>query len=262
MKIKPLGFTIFVVILLVVFVGGALFGGSSDPQTLPTVTDRFFVNDFADVLTVEDEQAVYEQGVALQETTTAQVVLVTVQDTGDSDLETFSYDLATQWGIGQAEEDNGILLLFTVDGPHSRIEVGYGLEGALNDSKAGRILDTYLVPAYGDSAAWSAALRDTYTAILNEVYGEYGMADLQTPLETPLPVEEELTTEDLAALLPFLILFVLIILLGRRGGGSGLGWLLLANHHGGGFRGGGGFGGGGGGFRGGGGGFGGGGASR
>ena len=258
MKIKPLGFTIFVGILLVVFVSGALFGGC-DAEALPTATDRFFVNDFADVLTDEDEQTVYELGVALQEATTAQVVLVAVQDTGSSDLETFSYDLATQWGIGQDDKDNGVLLLFTVDGPHSRIEVGYGLEGALNDSKAGRILDAYLVPAYGDSTAWSAALRDTYTAILNVVYEEYGMTDQQVPLENPLPVEEDLTMDDLVALLPFLIVFVLIVVLSGRGKA---GWLLVGcHHHGGGFRGGG-FGGGGGGFRGGGGGFGGGGASR
>ena len=258
MRVNKSGIAVFAIVLVAIF-ASSMLGGCSE-EALPTATERFFVNDFADVLTDEDEQAVYEAGVALQENTTAQVVLVTVQDTGDSDLETFSYELATGWGIGQANEDNGILLLFTVDGPHSRIEIGYGLEGAVNDSKAGRILDTYLVPAYGDSAAWSSALRDTYLAILNEVYGEYGMTDLQTPLETPLAEEVELTTEDLVALLPFLLVFILIVVLASRGK---LGWLLVGGHHHGGGGFGGGFsGGGGGGFRGGGGGFGGGGASR
>lgn len=255
MKVNKTAITVFVIVLVAVF-ASTMLGGCSE-EALPTATERFFVNDFAEILTEEDEQAVYEAGVALQENTTAQVVLVTVQDTGSSDLETFSYDLATSWGIGQAEEDNGILLLFTVDGPHSRIEIGYGLEGAVNDSKAGRILDTYLVPAYEDSAAWSGALRDTYLAILNEVYGEYGMTDLQTPLDTPLPQEEELTTEDLLLALPFIVVFLLLIILSKRGG-----WVSVGGHMGGGFSGGGFRGGGGGGFRGGGGGFGGGGASR
>lgn len=225
---------------------------------LPTATDRFFVNDFADILSDSDEDTVYQAGVALQEATDAQVVLVTVQNTDGLELEEYSLQLAREWGIGDSEEDNGILLLFTVDGPHSRLEIGYGLEGAIPDSKAGRILDTYLVPGYEDAASWSARLTDTYKAVVNEVYAEYGLTESILPLET-LPAEEEGDLSDLILMIPFIVVFVLVMLRGR------VGWLPFI----GGFHGGhhGGFGGGGGGFRGGGfhgggGGFGGGGASR
>jgi len=250
-------FTILTVVLLGVFLLW-LFWGTAEPAALPAATQRFFVNDFAEILTEEDENAVYEAGGNLQNATTAQVVLVTVQDTGDRDLETFSLELAREWGIGQQGEDNGILLLFTVDGPHSRIEVGYGLEGAMNDSKAGRILDTWLVPHYGDSAAWSGALRDTYIAILNVVYEEYGLTEQKLPLAEPEGYDAE---EDASAMIVLLVvlLCVAVVLTSKRGGGR---WVFLGGggHHGG--FGGGGFGGGGGGFHGGGGGFGGGGASR
>ena len=229
-----------------------LAGCDAEPtMTYPEPTERFFVNDFADVMTDEDEQAVFEAGVALYEATDAQIVLLTVNDLGGQSLEDYSLHIARDWGIGDEQKDNGVLLLFTVDGPHSRIEVGYGLEGALNDSKAGRILDTYLVPWYGDSDAWSAQLTDTYKAILNEVYIEYGLTENLMTVETPVAEEGG---EWIIAV--FVLIVLVVLLSSRRGGLFFLPSFGGFHHH----SGGGGFSGGG--FSGGGGGFGGGGASR
>ncbi len=232
-----------------------LLTGCAAQQTMsyPDPTERVFVNDFADVMTDADEQAVYEAGVALYEATDAQIVLLTVSDLGGQSLEEYSLHIAREWGIGDEEKDNGILLLFTTDGPHSRIEVGYGLEGAVNDSKAGRILDTYLVPWYEDSDAWSAQLTDTYKAILNEVYTEYGLTENLLTVKTPV---DEGGGEWIYAV--FMLIVLVTLLSGKRGGLFFLPHFGGFHHHGG--FGGGGFGGGG--FRGGGGGFGGGGASR
>lgn len=254
-------------ILLIAVWIGLLTGGCAlfEEQPYPSATDQFFVNDFADVLSDEDEQRIYNSGVRLFDATGAQVVLATVDSLGGRELEDYSIGLAREWGIGDAEKDNGILLLFLTDGPHSRIEVGSGLEGALPDSKAGRILDTYLVPWYEDSDGWSEALFNTYMALTNVVYTEYGMTEelYDLPEKKTDPVMD--TVEWIVTLLP-LIIFILIILLNRRGhhiwifpGGFGGG----GGFRGGGFGGGGGgFSGGGGGFSGGGGGFSGGGASR
>ncbi len=225
-------------------------------MSYPDPTERFFINDYADVMTDEDEQTVYAAGVALYEATDAQIVLLTVNDLGGRSLEDYSLTIARDWGIGDEEKDNGILLLFTTDGPHSRIEVGYGLEGAVNDSKAGRILDTYLVPWYEDNEAWSAQLTDTYKAILNEVYIEYGLTENLLTVETPVYDGGN----DWVLALPMLIVLI-ILLASKRGGLFFLPYFGgFHHHHHGGFGGGGGFRGGG--FGGGGGGFGGGGASR
>lgn len=233
-----------------------LLTGCDSTQTMafPDPTEQFFVNDFADVMTDEDEQAVYAAGVALYEATDAQIVLLTVEDLGGQSLEDYALNIARSWGIGDEEKDNGILLLFTTDGPHSRVEVGYGLEGAVNDSKAGRILDTYLVPWYEDEEAWSAQLTDTYRALLNEVYTEYGLTENLLTVETPAYDDGN----DWLLALPMLIVLILL-LSSKRGGLFFLPHFGGFHHHHGGF-GGGGFSGGG--FRGGGGGFGGGGASR
>ena len=229
----------------------------------PEPTDRFFVNDYAGILSDEQAQTVYEAGVKLYRACDAQVVLVTVQNTGGQVLEEFSLGLAREWQLGAADKNNGLLLLFTTDGPHSRIEVGSGLEGAIPDSKAGRILDTYLVPEYNAPDRWGDGLTETYKALLNQVYAEYGLTEEEYPLSEELPEEDD--AAQLVLLLPILAVALLILLRSRYGGGFGGrgGFGGPGVFIGGGF-GGGGFSGGrsGGGFSGGGGGFSGGGASR
>ncbi len=247
---------------LLLLVAALIIGcvGCGPEKDYPTPTDRFFVNDYADVIADADEQAIYEAGVKLYETTEAQIVLLTVDNIGGDTLEDYALTIARSWKIGDAEQDNGILLLFTVDGPHSRIEVGYGLEGAVPDGKAGRILDTYLVPWYNDSDAWSTQLADTYRALVNEVYAEYGLAESQLPLANPITDYDDDEAGGLLTIIPMLIVLV-ILLSSKRGGLFFLPYFggFHGGHRGGGFSGG--FRGGGG-FSGGGGGFGGGGASR
>lgn len=226
----------------------------------PEPTDRFFVNDYAGILSDEQAQTVYEAGVKLYRACQAQVVLVTVQNTGGQVLEEFSLGLAREWQLGDADKNNGLLLLFTTDGPHSRIEVGSGLEGAIPDSKAGRILDTYLVPEYDAPDRWGDGLTETYKALLNQVYAEYGLTEEEYPLSEELPEEDD-DAAQLALLVPILVVAVLILLRARtghwggRGGFGGPGVFIGGGFSGGGFSGGrsgGGFSGGGGGFSGGG----------
>lgn len=233
----------------------------------PEPTDRFFINDYAGILSEEQAQTVYEAGVKLYRACDAQVVLVTVQNTGGQALEEFSLGVARQWQLGDAQKNNGLLLLFTTDGPHSRIEVGSGLEGAIPDSKAGRILDTYLVPEYDAPDRWGDGLTETYKALLNQVYAEYGLTEEQYSLSEELPEEDD--AAQLVLLVPILAVALLILLRSRYGGFGGRGGfggpgVFLGGGFGGGFGGGGFSGGrsGGGGFSGGGGGFSGGGASR
>ncbi|MBE6778589.1 MAG: TPM domain-containing protein [Ruminococcaceae bacterium] len=226
--------------------------GCGEPA-YPDPTQAGYVNDFADVMTPEAEKTIYQAGLALEQQTGAQLVLVTVNDTGSQTLEEYALGMARQWELGDEEKDNGLLLLFTVDGPHSRIEVGYGLEGALPDSKAGRILDDYLVPHYDDRAAWAAALTATYDVCVNEVLAEYGLTKSQYA-DQPLPAQEQ--EIGLMEVLAVIIALAVMALLRSKGVHVFPGFFIGGGHRGGGF------GGGGGGFRGGGGGFGGGGASR
>lgn len=112
----------------------------------PSPTSDFFVNDFASCLTDEDKNTIQALGEELYKKTKAQVVVVTVQSLGGRDIESYSIGLAREWGIGDKDDDSGVLLLLSTGDRQVRIEVGKGLEGSLTDGKSGRILDSYAVP--------------------------------------------------------------------------------------------------------------------
>ena len=143
-------------------------------SSLPNPTNEFFVNDFANVMSAEDKAEVLSQAKNLYAACKAQVVIATVQSLEGEALESYSLELARQWKLGDSEKNNGVLLLLAVKERKVRIEVGSGLEGALNDAKVGRILDNFAVPEFKDDR-FSSGLKQTYLAITAEVYKEYGL---------------------------------------------------------------------------------------
>ena len=219
---------------------------------LPKPTKNFFVNDFANVISNADEEKMQQQGEALFKECGAQVVVVTVKSLNGEDLESYSLNLARSWRIGSDKNDDGILLLLAVDERKVRIEVGYGLEGALPDSKTGRMLDTYGVDRFKKND-FSTGLAAVYDSLVNEVYIEKGLdpADGYTPVEDySLTTKEKVITYGIIALIVLAFIFTNR---GRRkrgfvyyGGGFGGGGFSGSGSSGGVFSGGGGsFGGGG-----------------
>ena len=185
---------------------------------------------------------------ALEQTSGDQLVVVTVPDLQGVPIEDYGYQLGRQWGIGQKGKDNGVLLLIAQDERKVRIEVGYGLEGALPDAIAANIIQTRILPAFkrGDMVAGVVAGSQS---IMKALAGEYQ------------PVEQPKSDSDGGPWLFILVVIAMIVLHNLRGGGGGPGGRRRAAYMAGGF-GAGSFGGrSGGGFSGGGGSFGGGGAS-
>lgn len=229
-----------------------LFSNVAFAADLPKPTKNFFVNDFANVISNADEEKMQQQGEALFKECGAQVVVVTVKSLNGEDLESYSLNLARSWRIGSDKNDDGILLLLAVDERKVRIEVGYGLEGALPDSKTGRILDTYGVDSFKKND-FSTGLAAVYDSLVNEVYIEKGL----DPADGYKPVEDySLTTKEKVIAYGIIALIVLAFIFTNRGkrkrgfvyygGGFGGGGFSGSGSSGGGFSGGGGsFGGGG-----------------
>jgi len=177
----------------------------------------------------------------------------------DEVLEDWTVRAAQAWRVGREKQDDGAVLFIFVDDREMRLEVGYGLEGALTDLESKAILENVLAPrlAQGD---WDGGIATATDAIVAAVRGEYRPDPGSSRKRRDRPKGSELF---------FLVLVGVLILVvlstrGRGGGGGFRGGGYrggFGGPFGGGFRGGG-FGGGGfGGFSGGGGGFGGGGAS-
>lgn len=135
-------------------------------------TSDFYVNDYAGVLTEETKNYIIKTNAELQQKTGAQIVVVTIKNLENISIEEYATTLFRNFGIGDAQKNNGVLLLCSTGDRKFRIEVGYGLEGTLTDGKTGRIQDTYIIP-YLKNNNYNDGIKNGFNAILNEITNEY-----------------------------------------------------------------------------------------
>jgi uncharacterized protein len=216
------------------------------PQ-FPALSGR--VVDGAGLIDAQTRQALDAKLAQFERASSIQLVVVTLPDLQGYPIEEFGYQLGRHWGLGQKDRNNGALLIVAQAERRVRIEVGYGLEGALTDALGANIINTLIVPAFkrGQFAQGITLGVDGVIAVLQ---GEY----------QPRP---EKKTERRGSPWLFLLFMLVVFVLFSGGFGSRRGGFTRGGFGGpgGGFGGGLGGGGFGGGFGGGGGGFGGGGAS-
>jgi len=142
-------------------------------QRLPSPSG--FVNDFTKVMKAQDTKTVETLAAAVKEKTGAELALVTVESYAPyASISEYSIALAEAWGVGERSKDNGVILVLAMKEREVRIEVGYGLEGAIPDSVAGRILDTVVIPAFRQDD-FSGGLREGCRAIAAYVVKEKGL---------------------------------------------------------------------------------------
>ncbi|HAS72974.1 MAG TPA: hypothetical protein DCS67_02390, partial [Clostridiales bacterium UBA8960] len=93
----------FVMVILAVIIAPVTFGAD-----YPAPTSNFYVNDFAGILSAETEKLIMDTSVPLAEKTGAQIVVVTVESLNGQDIESYARGLFNQWGIGDAQKNNGL----------------------------------------------------------------------------------------------------------------------------------------------------------
>ena len=174
-------------------------------------TDKFFVNDFANVLSDQTEQEIFNLCLTIQQKTTAQLVIVTVPNMEGNNIESYANILFNKWGIGTKDKNNGVLLILSKDEKRIRIEVGYGLEGAINDAKAGRILDKYAVTALKEGN-YDQAIIDTAKQIQGEIYTEY---NIDNTVDNPdyVPIGNNNVTIDSKYIVITIIIFIFLVII-------------------------------------------------
>src|SRR3989344_9429812 len=131
-----------------------------------------YVNDFANVLSDQAKQALESDLANLEKTTSNQIAVAIVPSMGGDYIENYAVKLFEEWGIGKRDRDNGILLLLSIEERKMRIEVGYGLEGALPDSIAQSILDNKMTPRL-KAGDYDGAVTAGAQAIEQATKGEY-----------------------------------------------------------------------------------------
>ncbi len=236
--------------LFILFIYIGIFGQTN----IPTLTK--YCNDYANVLTENEKLRLESILQALDDSTSNQLVIVIIKSLNGYPIENLSYEIADKNKIG-TKKNNGILMLVAIEDRKMRIEVGYGLEGALTDALASSIIRNEIGP-YFKNRNYFLGLLAGINAIKKAIQGEYTREDKK---------EKNLHINFNFIGYIILIIIYIIISMARRGrgrtfiggygGGGGFIGGGFGGFSGGGFSGGGSFGG----FSGGGGSFGGGGSS-
>lgn len=160
-----------------------------------------FVNDYTNILTSEEINSLNTIANSLKTSNQAELAIVIVDNFNDLSIEEYSMKIAHE-NLGDAKLDNGLLILVGLDVREFRVEVGYGLEGILNDAKVARLSREKLVPFFQQ-----------------EKYGQglialsYALHDELSPNTEIQGVQEVAFQSDIDLILPLLIYFVIICLL-------------------------------------------------
>lgn len=225
----------FVTFLIVLITLASMFTGCSTSEKIPipTVEKDVYIYDEDNVIDDDVEKDLNKMLVELEEKTEAEFAVVSVESLLDKSIEDYANNLFNTLGIGKKGEDNGVLLLFSRSDEKVRLEIGRGLEGCLNDSKCGRILDDFFVP-YRENDEYTEATEMTVKAVLSVIADEYEI-NIQG-LEETLPTEEDSDDglpEWVWIIIVIAIIFALAIILAFFGGGSSSGGGFFGGYSGG-----------------------------
>ena len=199
----------------------ALASPPADAAVPPRPAQREYVVDAAGMVRPGDAERIRQIGAELREKTKAELVVVTVDTLDGTDIESYANELFRSWGIGDAKQSNGVLLLIAKDDRKFRIEVGYGLEGEITDGRAGEILDK-MKPYFRDEK-YSEGVLNAYQKLAAYAYRAAGVApgaDVSETLEEASTNEEEEPSILMNVLIFFLAIVGMIVL------GVILNWLL------------------------------------
>jgi uncharacterized protein len=180
-------------------------GAASAQQAIPPLTAR--VTDQTGTLTRPQAAALEQRLQAFEAKKGSQIAVLMVPSTGEETIEQYAIRAAEQWKLGRKGVDDGALLVVAKNDRALRIEVGYGLEGALNDATAKRIISEVIVPHFKEG--------DFYGGIAAGVERIMAVAEGE-PLPAPRPVRQG--NADVGQYLPVLFVVVLFVVALVAGG--------------------------------------------
>ncbi len=149
----------------------------ADIIEIPVLKGR--VTDLTGTLRAVDIQHLEGRLAAFEQSKGSQIVVLVVSTTGDEEIEQYSIRVADEWKLGREGVDDGIILIVAKNDRKVRIEVGYGLEGAVPDALSKRIIEQIILPEFR-SGHFAEGIEEGTDAIIKLVQGE----------ELPMPVSK------------------------------------------------------------------------
>ncbi|NLJ78884.1 MAG: TPM domain-containing protein [Tissierellia bacterium] len=168
--------------ILIIFQASTGFAKGLD---LPRPNPSFYVYDEANIVDSKVENYIIRTNEELYQRTGAQVVIASINSLENMDIREYANRLFERWEIGSRDYDNGLLIVIVPSEGEIWIEVGYGLEGALPDSKVGRIIEDSILPYFREED-YSEGILSGFNEIIDGIENEY---DIQLNRED---IDEEL----------------------------------------------------------------------
>lgn len=141
---------------------------------IPNPSNAFYVYDESNIMNSNTENYIIQTNDELYEKTGAQIVVASIDDLEEMNINTYATALFEKWKIGGAQLDNGILILIAPSQGEIWIEVGYGLEGIIPDIRAKQIIEEYIIPSFAQGD-YNQGIILGYNEVLNYVQEEYNI---------------------------------------------------------------------------------------
>jgi uncharacterized protein len=168
------------------------------------------VYDYIKLLSISDSLNLEQKLIRYSDTTSTQIVVVIIKSTEGEQINYLGAQWGEKWGIGQADKDNGVLILLAKDDRKIAINTGYGVEHLLTDAISKRIIERDIIPYFKKNDYYSG-LNSGVDAIFEALNGEYQGTRQSSSGEFPVGV--------FFVLFLFFIIFIIAISNHKKGGG-------------------------------------------
>nr|WP_288836306.1 TPM domain-containing protein [uncultured Flavobacterium sp.] len=198
----------FVLLLSVLFSSNCIFSQFTIPEKPSLQTS---VYDYANLFSTNEKTQLEEKLIRYSDTTTTQIVVITVESLKGEDVSLLATKWGHTWGVGGTKkDDNGVIILISKNDRKIAINPGYGLEDRLTAGIGGEIIRNIIIPEFKAGSYYNGVNKGT-DALFDVFKGKYKGTRKQAKQEQDFPF------------LPFIIIIAFILILASRnkGGGSG-----------------------------------------
>ncbi len=198
------------------FFFGVLFSQTAWGQfKIPVIPDfQTSVYDYVGLLSPQEKSALENKLIRYSDTTSTQIVVAIIASTEGENITYLGAQWGEKWGIGQAKEDNGVLILLARDDRKIAINTARGVEHLLTDALSKRIIENNIIPEF-KNGNYYAGLDHGVDAIFAVMQGEYHGTRQEDSHGSESPFE--------GLFFLFFIMIILFFIIRRRRGGRGRG---------------------------------------
>lgn len=163
-----------------------ILSGISAFADIPSPNRDFYYLDEVGIMSDETRFMLYANGKALEEACGAQIVVLVVEGLDGMKIEDYAYTVINEWGVGDKNENNGVVLVIDETGGEYRMTIGYGLEKYMTSASVQKMLDENFHQLFLEYKT-DLAVRNLYEKLFYEICGFY---DVELEMITGTETEE------------------------------------------------------------------------